>query len=192
MPNCFILLATLPSLPGSSIFTSGLLLKPPGVPSCLTASFAPWVRASLRPPVASFCERSLSDSASALAEIIKPAHRPAKRRVGRSMAASLFKKETLANGVDADFQWLRIAAIQLYGVVFGGDEHQFAADFDARADGVAMAGFDLGRIVTQMKRQRHLAFDRTFLFVEDHGRCRSGEHTAELQPQSNNRYPPSL
>ena len=33
-----------------------------------------------------------------------------------------------------------------------------------------MARFDLCRIVTQMKRQRHLAFDRAFLFVKDHGR----------------------
>jgi hypothetical protein len=42
--------------------------------------------------VASFCDRSLRDSAAALAEIIKPAHRPAKLRVGRNMATSFFKK----------------------------------------------------------------------------------------------------
>ncbi|MNC58034.1 hypothetical protein D3C75_1077390 [compost metagenome] len=80
MPYFFMALAALPRLPGNSMRTSGSLLKPPGVPSCLTATWAPWVRASLRPPVASFCDKSLNVKARALAESSRPAHRPAKVR----------------------------------------------------------------------------------------------------------------
>ncbi|MNV83919.1 hypothetical protein D3C71_1777560 [compost metagenome] len=89
LPNIFIALAALPRLPGSSMRTSGLLLKPPGVLSCLTASCAPWVRASLRPPVASFWVRSPSDRARALADSSRPAHRVVKRREVRIMKLSL-------------------------------------------------------------------------------------------------------
>ncbi|MCY1417742.1 hypothetical protein D9M71_332830 [compost metagenome] len=84
------------------------------------------------------------------------------------MAASLLKNE-LANGVDADFQWLWITAIKLYGVVFGGDEQQLAVNFDARAHRVAMTRLDLGGIVTQMEWQRHLSCDLALLFVKDQG-----------------------
>ncbi len=70
---------------------------------------------------------------------------------------------------------MRIASIQLHGVMFGGDEHQFAIHFDTGADRVTMTRFHLRWIVTQMKRQRHLAFDRAFLLVKDHcGRVGQG------------------
>ncbi|MNN59148.1 hypothetical protein D3C81_1742440 [compost metagenome] len=85
MPIIFMVLAALPSLPGSSMRTLGLSLKPPGLPSCCTATLAPWVRASLRPPLASCWLRSARDRAKALADRA----RPAQRAVKRIMAASL-------------------------------------------------------------------------------------------------------
>jgi hypothetical protein len=49
----------------------------------------------------------------------------------------------LADCVDADFQELRVFAIELHGMMFSGDEQQLAVNFNARADGVAMTRFDL-------------------------------------------------
>src|SRR6218665_3074529 len=126
MPSSFILLATLPSLPGSSMRTSLLLLKPPGTPSCLTAICAPWVRASMRPPVASDCERSPSDSAKALADSSRPANRPVNERERSSMGNVLFSngdsgESVLVRRVYADLDRRLFFQRQVHGVAFGAD-----------------------------------------------------------------------
>ncbi|MNP59830.1 hypothetical protein D3C76_1548580 [compost metagenome] len=54
--------------------------------------------------------------------------------------------------------------------MFGGDEHQLAVHFDAGAHGITMAGLDLGWIITEVERQRDLAFDRAALLIEHHRR----------------------
>ncbi|MNM59521.1 hypothetical protein D3C81_707760 [compost metagenome] len=55
----------------------------------------------------------------------------------------LVRRMNLADCVDADFQELRVFAIELHGMMFSGDEQQLAVNFNARADGVAMTRFDL-------------------------------------------------
>src|ERR1700712_1204867 len=175
IPHCFILLATLPSLPGSSMRTSLLLLKPPGTPSCLTAICAPWVSASLRPPVASDCDRSPSDSAKALADSSRPAHRPVNVRERSSMDCVLFssrgKRGSLLRRVQADLHRRFFFQRQVHSVALGADQQQLAIDLDPRADGIGVTGLYLLLIVGQVKRQRHLAFDRAILAGEGFRRC---------------------
>src|SRR5690606_29926690 len=62
----------------------GSLLKPPGFPSCCTATLAPWLRASLRPALASPWLRSDSESAKSLADSMRPAITVEMRSMGQS------------------------------------------------------------------------------------------------------------
>ncbi|MNL88586.1 hypothetical protein D3C87_2183820 [compost metagenome] len=52
-------------------------------------------------------------------------------------------------------------------MVFGGDEHQFAVDFNARIHRVTVVGLYRQRVIAEIEGQRHLAFDRASLLVND-------------------------